>query len=254
MTKPTGLSFLSYRRSRIHEARALIERQHDLGIPTWQDVGDLDEEPTEDAIRAVLADPETANAVMWLTPDVVDSAMIRKVEAPAILHRHRRADSFFVVPVAAGGLDYDGAAEVVEGNIGVEDLSRWNLRKITSDPATEQDINRIASRVLWRRLEAVHDTLPPEASLALILNTRSQYPAVQHPALLLDWTRRFDGRVASDQTWHSHLLPALNEVSEQVRIIAPGRAILASGLPSIPAATALGYHFMAPMQVDIAWQ
>ena len=232
----------------------LVERQHDLGIPTWRDVDDLDEAPTEDAIRAALADSETANAVMWLTPDVATSPMIRRVEVPAILSRHRREDAFFVVPVAAGGLDYVGAAEVVEGDIGVEDLSRWNIRRISSDPATEEDINQIATRVLSRRLAAVHDALPHEASLTIILNTRSQYTAVQQPGLLIDWTNRFDGRTASDPTWQNYLLPALREVSRQVLTVAPGRTILASGLLSIPAATALGYHFMAPMQVNISWQ
>lgn len=41
MTDPTGRSFLSYRRTRLNEARLLIEAQHDVGIPTWQDLTDL---------------------------------------------------------------------------------------------------------------------------------------------------------------------------------------------------------------------
>ena len=106
MTDPTGRSFLSYRRSRLSEAQTLIAYQHDIGIPTWQDIENLDEEPTEDAIRSVLSDSNTANAVMWLTPDVAESSMIRRVEAPLILNRHNRGDEFFVVPVAAGGLSY----------------------------------------------------------------------------------------------------------------------------------------------------
>ena len=243
MTDPTGFSFLSYRRSRIQEARSLIERQHDLGIPTWQDVQDLNEVPTEDAIRSVLADRETANAVMWLTPDVADSNMIRKVEAPAILDRHGRGAPFFVVPVAAGGLDYKDAAATVEGDIGMEDLYRWNILKVSSVPATEEDIDRVASRVLSRRLKALHQSLPTEKKLDLVLNTRSRFNPGRRPALLLDWTHRFDDRLATASTWSDLLLPALSKVSGQLQHSAPGRVVLASGLLSIPAANDPGLLF-----------
>ncbi len=68
MTDPTGRSFLSYRRSRRGEAALLIAAQHDLGIPTWQDVNNLDEVHTEEELRRVLRDPGTANAavcILW---------------------------------------------------------------------------------------------------------------------------------------------------------------------------------------------
>ena len=85
MTNPLGRSFLSYKRDRSEEAELLIAAQHDLGIPTWRDVDDLGGVPTEDQITAVLRDPETANAILWLTPEVASSLMVRDVEAPEIL-------------------------------------------------------------------------------------------------------------------------------------------------------------------------
>ena len=257
MTNPSGRSFLSYRRTRLEEARLLIQRQHDLGIPTWQDIRDLDEEPTEDALRRVLADPDTANAVLWLTPEVQCSNMIRRVEAPLILRRHSDDDGFFVVPVAAGGLDYDGAAAVVAGEIGMQDLREWNIRRIRSDVtdvAFEQEVNVIASRILSRRLSAIHRNLPQEDRLNLVLNTRQAYVPGQLPSLLMDWTGQFEGRVASAEVWRLYLMPALEEVSARVQTNAPGRSILASGLLSIPAATALGYNFMATKGVSISWE
>ena len=257
MTNPSGRSFLSYRRSRHEEARLLIQRQHDLGIPTWQDIRDLDEEPTEEALRRVLADPDTANAVLWLTPEVEYSNMIRRVEAPLILRRHGNDDAFFVVPVAAGGLDYDGAAAVVEGDIGMHDLREWNVRRIRSDVtgvAFEQEVHTIASRILSRRLSAIHRSLPQEDRLSLVLNTRQEYLPGRLPSLLMDWTGRFEGRVASEEAWRLYLLPALEELSARIQTDAPGRSILASGLLSIPAAIALGYNFMAPKGVEISWE
>ena len=254
MTNPMGHSFVSYRRSRLQEIQALVNHLRDLGVPTWQDIRNLDEEPTEEAIRSVLADSDIANAIMWLTPEVESSSMIRRVEGPLILERHSRGDGFFVVPVAAGGLDYDGAAAVVDGDIGIRDLSRWNIRRLASDPASEADVRGVAARVMSRRLSAVHEFLPTGEKFRIVLNTRTGYHPNPQPALLIDWTHRFDGRVAAAEAWRENLLPALSEISAQIKTIAPGREILASGLLSIPAATALGYCFMAPQRVSISWE
>src|SRR5271169_2614374 len=99
MTDPTGLCFLSYRRARAAEAGLLIAALRDRGIPTWQDIADLATTPTEDALRRVLADPGTASAIMFATPEVEHSPVIRDIEAPAIVARHLRGDGFFAVPV-----------------------------------------------------------------------------------------------------------------------------------------------------------
>ena len=254
MTDPTGRSFLSYRRTRLTEAQTLIVYQHDLGIPTWQDIEDLDEEPTEDAIRSVLSDSNTANAVMWLTPDVVESSMIRRVEAPLILDRHNRRDGFFVVPVAAGGLDYKSVGTVLQGDIGIGDLRRWNVRKVLSDPAAEHEVRSIAIRTLARRLDALHHHLPERRPLNLVLNTRSRFAPEDPPALAIDWTHRFEDRIATDETWRDYLLPALAKISAQIQQRATGRTVQASGLLSIPAATALGYYFMAPRRTYLSWE
>lgn len=105
MTDPTGLCFLSYRRTRANEAALLVEALRDHGIPTWQDISDLPNTPAEAELRRVLDDPSVASAILLATPEVEHSPMIREVEAPAILARHLRCDGFFAVPVAAGGLN-----------------------------------------------------------------------------------------------------------------------------------------------------
>ena len=120
----------------------------------------------------------------------------RRVEAPLILRRHSDDDGFFVVPVAAGGLDYECAAAVVAGDIGMHDLREWNIRRIRSDVtdvAFEQEVNVVASRILSRRLSAIHLNLPQEDRLNLVLNTRQEFVPGQLPSLLMDWTGRFEG-------------------------------------------------------------
>jgi hypothetical protein len=79
MTDPTGRSFLSYRRTRLTEARLLIETQHDVGVPTWQDLSDLNEGHTDELLREALAADTTANAVCWLTPDIEKSDVITRI-------------------------------------------------------------------------------------------------------------------------------------------------------------------------------
>src|SRR3954447_9482194 len=88
-----------------------------------QILDELGEGQTEEQIRAVLADSSVANGLLWITPDVADSDVIRYVEAPGLIARARVDDSFFVLPVAAGGLDYYAAAATLDGGIGLDDLS-----------------------------------------------------------------------------------------------------------------------------------
>ena len=122
MTDATGRSFLSYRRTRVKEARLLIEAQHDLGIPTWQDLSELEEGHTEALLQEALAGEMTANAVCWLTPDVEVSAVITRTELPAIMRRLDRKDGFFMIPAAAGGLRYEDVTRIAGTYLGLHDL------------------------------------------------------------------------------------------------------------------------------------
>ena len=252
-TNPTGVSFLSYRRARLGEAEILVAHQRDLGIPTWQDISDLAEDPTEDTLREVLRDPGTANAVMWLTPEVAESEIIRQVEAPLILERAREPDGFFSVPVAAGGLSYKGAAKVLEGGIGIDDLRLWNIRKIDSDPANESEIRALASRVLARRLQHIERSLASDEPLRIVFNTRADYGPAGDTGLKIDWLHRFEGRLATAETWNDHLIPSLLEISDRIGSEMSDRPVSATGSLSLPAATALGWAFLAPKRIKISW-
>ncbi len=254
MTDPAGRSFLSYRRTRSTEAALLIHAQHDIGIPTWQDVRDLAEEPTEEHIRAVLNEDATANAVMWLTRDVGESRMIKQVEAPLIIGRARRGDGFFTIPVAAGGASYDQAAETVKEHIGIDDLKRWNLFKVDEDPLTASTARQIAERVLERRLTAIASIDSPDKPIELTLHTRDVPPATSRTPLALNWHYRFNDREASKEIWVQYLLPALTSVSRLCIKVIPQRRIIAGGLPSIPAATALGHAFLEPRNQRLGWR
>lgn len=204
--------------------------------------------------QRALKYPTTASAVLWITPEVADSAVIRKVEVPGIIARIQNDDAFFVVPVAAGGLDYKGAAQAVDGQLRVENLEQWNIRRVTGDPIAETEACTIANRVLRRRMAAVDRVTPKGDSLRLGIYTRTPPPFQVGASLTLDWTHRFADREATPADWKGHLLPALKAVTDALRTQAPGRVIEATGLPAIPAAVALGCAFLAPGGLRILWR
>jgi hypothetical protein len=255
MTDPTGRSFLSYRRTRLNEAKLLIEAQHDVGIPTWHDLSELDEGHADSLLRGTLAAETTANAVCWLTPDVEQSDVITRTELPGILKRVDQSDGFFMVPVAAGGLDYGEISRVVGTYLGTHDIGQWNVRKVAADPISALEAANIARRILKRRVEEISRRLRETEPLRLVLNTRKAPALESGVAFSLDWTHRLDGRVASSpDVWKEHLLPALEAVAQSCERYAPGRRIVAEGLCVLPAAVALGSTFLATRRLPLAWR
>ena len=257
MTDPTGRSFLSYRRSRSDESARLIASQHERGIPTWRDVDDLNTEPTETELRKVLRDDGIANVVLWISPETAGSLMIRNVEAPIAFERHGREDGFFVVPVAAGGLGYQDAAEAIRNSVSLSNVANWNTIKLEADPATDVDIASVANQVLKQRLQAIDAQLQPGEPLRISFNTRRAVGPQPGSALVIDWSHRFGGdynREASAADWQRKLLPALTDVKVAVEQVLPHRQILVSGFAALPASTALGFEFMATSGIDTAWE
>ncbi len=254
MTNRTGRCFVSYRRSRSDEVRHLVGALHDVGIPTWQDIINLDAEPTAEELRAVLRDPAIASALVWITPGVEGSDIIRKVELPETVTRKRAGDGFFVQPVAAGGLDYAQAGEMASRHLGIEDLSGWNLTRADGDPIDGAEAARIAELVLRRRVKEIVSTLADGSPMQLALHTRERAPLQPGVALTLDWSDRFEGRCATAAAWHDRLLPAVGVVASTVRELAPGRPVEADGRCALPAALALGAAFLAPGGPELRWR
>lgn len=253
MTDPTGQSFLSYRRTRTNDARKLIEAQHDVGIPTWQDLIDLGEGHTDDQIRTVLTQDSIANAIAYVTPDVAVSAVITRTELPGIVNRVDRKDAFFLVPVAAGGADYGDVTTIAGTYLGTHDLSQWNVSKVGSDPISDADAANIARRVLKSRIQALHKTLEKDAPLKIQVHTRKPPANGLGCALVIDWTHRFHGREAEQAIWNRDVIPAAEAVAQACGQFAPGRPIAVEGFCAIPAAVALGAAFLAPRGIRATW-
>ena len=254
VTNPAGVCFVSYRRSRVAEVTALVRGLRERGVPTWQDINDLDESHTNSELRRVLKESNTACSVLWITPDVADSDIIRRIEAPLIIDRaDNEDDPFFAIPVAAGGAGYDAAARAVGEDLSLAALEEWNIKKISNDPARESDVRAVANRVLSRRMRAIIAAAENDSPLRLGLFARKGPPSGNKFALAMDWTGRITNRHASETIWKRHLLPAIDSVVDAIEQYGGGNRVIASGLPTISAAFALGRGFMAPRGIESEW-
>lgn len=255
MPNPSGKAFVVYSRRRSDEVQHLVEALHEHGIPTWQDINDLQAEPAEPAIRAQLHGDDSACAILWLTPEVAGSSFIRDIEALEAFRCQRdHPDDFFVVPVAAGGLDYDAAQRLFDGSPVPVDLRRWNIQKVAGDPIDAGEAAHVARRVLTQRLGTLHRRLRPDVPLTVGLHT---FPTGERlPAdLLLEWVHAFDrGRFADPAVWKDRLLPALEAISATVARTAPGRGIAAQGGASLSSATAFGRAFASTTGTELRWR
>jgi hypothetical protein len=253
MTDATGVTFLSYRRSRASEAALIIGSHRDRGIPTWQDITDLGSSLTEDELRGVLRDPNTAGAVMFVTPEVVDSPVIRTVEAPLIVERHLNKDGFAAIVVAAGGLDYAGVDAVVGSQVGPAFMPAWNICKVSGNPIDQEDAAKIADLMLDHRIAAVTSQLAGGQPLRLLFSTRS--PIMKKPgwALAADLTHRFDGRLVKPSSWDQHILPGMKSIRATLQRRAADREIQCSGQICLPAAVALGAEFLSVSGLRASW-
>ena len=212
----------------------------------------LDEQPLEEGLRQVLTDPDTASAVLWITPEVAESVVIREVEIPALAARQRVDSTFALIPVAAGGLDYAAAAAVARSATSLVDLSAWNIARIQGDPASLDDVHAVAARVLHRRLQVINDHLDADAPVVVDVHTRGPVVWRRDATLTIDLTHLFDGRYATDESWQT-VLRALGFTLNTIAVQAPGRPVHLRGLVGLPAAVALGACFPATASLDLSW-
>ncbi len=253
MTDPTGVCFISYRRTHAAEATRVVSALKDHGIPTWRDLDDLPHTQTESELRRVLQDDSTACAVLLITRDLATSPVIRETEVPLVVARVAAGDGFFVVPVLLDGIDYAEAASLFEGQIGANDLSTWNLWKVDAESIDVGVAPAIARRVLGQRIDAIHRSLDESDALRVRLDTRNPRSDEPAAALHIDWSPHFSGRHTTSQCWEETLLPALKAVASTIEARAANRSVECSGNLALPAAIALGTTFLAPRGINVVW-
>jgi len=192
--------------------------------------------------------------VLFVTPEVEDSPIIHNVEVPKIIQRAEGGDGFFVVPLAAGGLNYTRAAELTSNHLSAQNLADWNMHKVTASILSPSQAAEIARRVLVQRMQAIHRHLPQGRCLRVGLFVRGAPAFELGTALALNWSSRFIEKETTAETWQETLLPALARVVEAIRQHAPGRDVEAFGLPTLPAALAFGCAFLSTSGLRASWR
>lgn len=253
MADPRGLVFISYRRKRLQETTALVHALHDRGVPTWRDVDDLSNEPTEATIRSVLNDDMTSGAILWLTPDVEDSAIIKDVEVPEAVRRYRRDSDFWLVIILADGLDYVGLTSLFADTLGVEDLSTWNLTKVSAPWASITDVSEIANTALKQRIDRISAEVPSPPIAEVTVHAKGTNTVRSGEGLAIDWTRHFRSGVPNSQAW-TVMSEAARNVAAALKQRTPRvTEIQFSGTPSVPVAMLLGSTYSGRDGRSLAW-
>ena len=108
--------------------------------------------------------------------------------------------------------------------------------------------------MLTQRVAAVHRHLPLGQPLKLGLFVRKPPPFDPGTTLALDWSARFADKEAAPATWRDTLLPAVERIAKAIRQHAPGREVESFGLPTLPAAAALGCSFLATSGLRLSWR
>lgn len=256
MTNPRGRVFLSYRRSRVHEVGPLSAELNARGVPTWRDVESLRGEPTENAIREVLSSPETSGAILWLTPDVIESAIVREVEVPLAVARRKRNDGFWLIIVLSGGLTYGRVTDVLGGALGTTDLSTWNVNKISESDATAEAISTLSAQALWERVAAVTAASSSTDAPRLTVGVDAKgTPAADRTTrdLHANWTGQFASGPPTPDAWDT-MARAAKDIGKVTKAhLSDNGLVTLDGTPSLPAATLLGAQFSTRDGVRMTW-
>lgn len=256
-TNPRGRAFISYRRNHIDQIDRLSLEVNARGVPTWRDVESLRGEPTESAIRDALGSPDTAGAILWLTPEVVASDIVKHVEVPLAVERRKHDDGFWLIVVLAAGLNYDEVASILGPSLGTTNLAYWNLNKTPEPVATPEVIAGYAAQALEERIRAIANATKPEVLTRLTIGvdakgTRSADRTTRD--LCLDWTPYFNDGPPTLESWSS-LEVVARDVGNAVKSqLAENGVVELDGTPSLPAATLLGAQFSVRDGMRMLWR
>ncbi len=166
--RPLGPTFLSYR---VSDGRAYAESLawalRAAGIPVWHDETDLPPGDTRHRLQEALASG-LSGAVLVVTPELADSAVVRDVEVPAILALAADPAFSFAIastvedPAHSGHLDFAAPDQLLR--LPPDSLRPFKQYGIPADTGT------IARDLARRRMRVHHELL--QATLEINLQTR----------------------------------------------------------------------------------
>lgn len=248
-TDPVDPVFLSYRRSQAEHVALLRQALIEHGVPVWQDVENLGHKPLVESLRKAIQD-ETSGLVFWLTRDMADSDVIRKVEAPEAFRSLDRGDDYYLVPTLHDGLEYSDIPHILgphrlEGAMTTHPSLRFGH--------AEADTGRVAGivdAVLGERLDALRGMDP----FTIGLNTVHSHEKRCGEPLCMDWSHAIgEPAVADEETW-SRFVSTIKEVEAAIARHVTGRTVRFRGQATLPSAFVAGHVFHQSSTNHASWR
>lgn len=148
-TDPTGPIFISYRQkdgTAIAAELAWLLRA--AGLPVWRDRDDLPPGDTQNRlIQAISAG--ISGAVLVVTPDIINSNVVKTVEAPGLLELHRTHPQFALA--IANAVDTEDSSPDYTAPDALLDVKPGTLTGVDQHPTDRAGLLHIVHKLLWHR-------------------------------------------------------------------------------------------------------
>ncbi|BEH02469.1 hypothetical protein brsh051_17500 [Brooklawnia propionicigenes] len=169
---PADPIFISYRQNDGTDVAAeLAWLFRAAGIPVWRDRDDLPPGDTEARLKQAIA-AGISGGVLVTTPDVVNSRVVKTLEAPQLLDLHADHEVFALgitnsVKTAGGGTDYNAPDRLLE-------LRPGTLSGVDQQPAERNGLLALLRGFVWHRIASLRERIEvTDKTFHLSLQTRN---------------------------------------------------------------------------------
>ena len=169
---PVDPVFISYRqKDGTGVAAELAWLLRAAGIPVWRDRDDLPPGDTEVRLKQAIA-AGISGGVLVTTPDVVNSRVVKTLEAPHLLALHRDHEVFALgitnsVKTRDGGTDYDAPDRLLE-------LRPGTLSGVDQHSAERDGLLALVRGLVWHRIASLRKRIEAtDQTFRLTLQTRN---------------------------------------------------------------------------------
>ena len=141
------------------------------GIPVWRDRDDLPPGDTEARLKQAIA-AGISGGVLVTTPDVVNSRVVKTLEAPQLLELHHDHEVFALgiinsVKTEDGGTDYDAPDRLLETRPGT-------LSGVDQQSAERDGLLALIRGLVWHRIASLRERIAAtDQTFHLSLQTRN---------------------------------------------------------------------------------
>lgn len=148
-TDPSGPIFISYRQkdgTAIAAELAWLLRA--AGLPVWRDRDDLPPGDTESRLAQAIS-AGISGAVLVVTPDIVNSTVVKSVEAPRLLELHHSQPQFALAIANAVETEHSSIDYVAPDT--VLNVEPGTLAGVDQHPADRAGLLHIVRQLVWHR-------------------------------------------------------------------------------------------------------